>query len=134
MASITAIRNALATQLGTIKGLRVEASIPDSPRPPTAIIIPQGVTFDQAMNRGLDEYDFTILLIVHRMSERTAQAMLDGFANPSGATSIKACLVSDPTLDGAVQSARVTAMRNYGSISIGDVDYLSAEFPVQVYA
>lgn len=134
MASVTDIRNALASQLGTIRGLRVEGSVPDSPKPPTAIVIPQGIQFDQAMNRGLDEYDFTILAIVARMSDRTAQAALDDFCNPTGARSIKACVVADPTLDGAVQSARVTAMRNYGSLTIGDMDYLSAEFAVTVYA
>lgn len=134
MASITDIRTALATQLGTIRGLRVEASVPDAPKPPTAIVIPQGITFDLAMRRGLDEFDFSVLLIVGRMSERSAQASLDAFCNPSGSSSIKACVVSDPTLGGAVQSARVTNMRNYGSLTIGDTDYLSAEFAVQVYA
>jgi hypothetical protein len=134
MATVTGIRTALATRLSTIANLRVESSVPDSPKPPTAIVIPQGIQFDSAMARGLDEYDFTILLIVHRMSERTAQASLDAFCDPTGASSIKACVVADPSLGGAVQFARITAMRNYGSISIGDVDYLSAEFAVQVYA
>lgn len=134
MATIPEIRTALASALGTIRGLRVEASIPDQPKPPTAIIIPQGITFDLAMHRGLDEYDFSILLIVSRVSERGAQSNLDAFCAPSGVSSVKTCIASDPTLGGVVQAARVTAMRNYGSLTVGDTEYLSAEFVVQVYA
>lgn len=134
MATLTDIRNALATALGGIRGLRVEASVPDNPKPPTAIIIPQGVTFDLAMHRGTDEYDFSILLITGRASERQAQNTLDAFCNGTGTTSIKAAINADPTLGGVVSSARVTSMRNYGSLTVGDTEYLSAEFAVTIYA
>lgn len=134
MATLTDIRSALASALGDIRGLRVEASVPDNPKPPTAIIVPQGITFDLAMHRGTDEFDFSILLITGRMSERSAQNTLDSFCDPSGTNSIKAAINADPTLGGVVSSARVTNMRNYGSLTVGDTDYLSAEFAVTVYA
>lgn len=134
MATLTDIRTALASSLGAIRGLRVEASVPDNPKPPTAIVIPQGITFDMAMRRSLDEYEFSILLITGRMSERQAQNTLDAFCAPTGTSSIKAVINADATLGGVVQSARVTNMRNYGSLTVGDADYLSAEFAVTVYA
>ena len=86
------------------------------------------------MHRGTDEYDFSILLITGRASERQAQSTLDAFCNGTGTTSIKAAVNADPTLGGVVSSARVTSMRNYGSLSVGDTDYLSAEFAVTIYA
>jgi len=132
--TITDIRTALASQLGTIRGLRVEASVPDQPKPPTAVILPQGIRFDVAMGRGTDEYDFSIIVIVGRVSDRTSQSMLDSFCNSTGVQSVKACVVSDPTLGGVVQSARVTDMQNYGALTVGDTEYLSAQFAVTVYA
>jgi hypothetical protein len=132
--TITEIRTALASQLGTIRGLRVEASVPDQPKPPTAVVIPQGIRFDVAMGRGTDEYDFSIIVIVGRVSDRTSQASMDSFCNSVGTQSIKACVVSDPTLGGVVQSARVTDMQNYGALTVGDTEYLSAQFAVTVYA
>lgn len=134
MSSLTDIRVALAQQLSTIRGLRVEPSVPDNPKPPTAIIIPQSISYDRAMHRGLDEYEFSILLISGRVSERQAQRTLDAFCDASGSVSVKACFVSDPTCGGVVQSARVTNMRNYGSLTVGDTDYMSVEFAVTVYA
>jgi hypothetical protein len=134
MTSISAIRTGLATRLGTISGLRTAATVPDDPKPPVAIVMPPTVTYDTAMGRGLDTYEFTILVMVGRLSERTAQASLDGYANPSGAGSIKTAIEADRTLGGAASTCRVTDMRNVGPMSIAENTYLTAEFVVTVYA
>lgn len=133
-ATISGIRTGLASTIGTIKGLRTAAVIPDDPKPPIAVVLAPTISYDTAFGRGMDTYTFPVMLIVGRVSERTAQNQLDSFCSPTGAFSVKAAIHSNPTLGGACQSARVTEMTNYGSVTIGDVEYLSAEFTVQVYA
>jgi len=134
MTTISAIRTGLATRLGTISGLRTTATVPDDPKPPVAIVMPPTVTYDTAMGRGLDTYEFTVLVMVGRLSERTAQAALDGYANPTGAGSIKTAIEADRTLGGAASTLRVTDMRNVGPMSIAENTFLTAEFVVTVYA
>lgn len=133
-ATISDIRTGLATTIGSIKGLRTAAVIPEDPKPPIAVVLAPTISYDTAFGRGMDSYSFTVMVIVGRVSDRTAQATLDAYCNPVGAFSVKAAIHSDPTLDGSCQNARVTEMTNYGSVTIGDVEYLSAEFTVQVYA
>ena len=69
MASITEMRAGLATQLGTITGLRTTTETPDTISPPIAIVNVQNVNFDRTFQRGLDEYNFLITVIVGRVGE-----------------------------------------------------------------
>ena len=71
--SISGLRQALATNLGTISGLRTAAEIPDNPSPPIAIVTVDGIDYDQAFKQGLTIYNFTVLVIVGRAAEREAQ-------------------------------------------------------------
>ena len=134
MTTIADLRTGLATRLGTISGLRTAATVPDDPKPPVAIVMPPTISYDTSMGRGLDTYEFSILVMVGRVSERTAQGSLDAYANPSGASSIKTAIEADRTLGGAAQTVRVTDMRNVGPMSIAENTYLTAEFVVTVYA
>lgn len=134
MPTFTELRTGLATNLATITGLRTANLIPDQVNPPIAIVTPESITYDTSFARGLDEYNFTILVVVHRVAERSAQSSLDAFCNPTGATSIKTAIESDRSLGGKAQTLRVTDLRTYQALSVGDVDYLAAEFSVVVYA
>ncbi len=134
MASITGLRNGLATNLATISGLRTTTETPDTISPPIAIINVANVNFDKTFARGLDEYNFVITCVVGRVGERTAQRLLDSYVSSTGASSVKLAIESDKTLGGNCDTLRVTDMRNYGSIVIGEITYLAAEFNVVVYA
>jgi hypothetical protein len=134
MASITALRAGLATRLGTISGLRTTTETPDTISPPISIITVGSVNYDRAFQRGLDEYNFVITVIVGRVGERSAQRLLDSYVSPVGASSVKLAIELDRTLGGICDSLRVTDMRNYGSLVIGEITYLAAEFNVVVYA
>jgi hypothetical protein len=133
MASIAQIRDGIAANLATISGLRTTTTIPDNPQPPVAIIQPSSISYDRTFQRGLDEYNFVVTLIVGRAAERQAQRLLDLYCDGSGTSSVKTAIESNRTLTGLIQDLRVTAMRNYGTISIGDVIYLAAEFDLVVY-
>ena len=134
MASISSIRSGLATNLGSISGLRSGPTIPDNVNPPYAIIAPSSVDYHRAFNNALSTYNFTITLVVGRVSERTAQNNLDAYCSPTGSSSIRVAIESDKTLGGVVFDTIVTGMRNYGSVTIGDNTYLAAEFDIAVQA
>ncbi len=132
--SIVAIRDALATNIGTISGLRTSAEIPDNPNPPQAVVQLQSVNYDGAFQNGLTTYNFLISVIVGRVDERGAQRQLDNYASSTGSQSVKLAVQSDKTLDGNAYDVRVTDMTNIGAVLLGDATYLAADFVVTVYA
>jgi hypothetical protein len=134
MASISNIRTGIATRLATISGLRTSSFIPDNPNPPIAIVQPVNIIFDTAFRRGADTLEFTITLLVGQVSERTSQSKMDGYCATTGSTSVKAAIEGDKTLGGSCYDCRVTQMRSFGSIIVGEINYLGAEFVVSVIA
>lgn len=137
MASISTLRTAIATNLGTIAGLRTSptGTIPDNVNPPYAIIAPNTVDYHKTFSTGgLNTYNFTITVVVGRVSERTSQTSLDAYCSPTGSSSIKLAIESDRTLGGSAYDCVVTGMRNYGSITIAENTYLAAEFDLVVQA
>lgn len=131
--SIAAIRDGVAANVATISGLRVAKEIPDNPNPPVAVIMLNNVSYDGAMHRGLVTYNFVITIIVGRVAEREAQRKLDGYIS-TGSGSLKAAVESDKTLGGSAYDVRVSEMTNVGAVSLGEVNYLAADFAVQVYS
>lgn len=134
MASLSELREGIAENLSKINGLRVSSFIPDNINPPIAIVNPQGIEYHKAFANGLNTYTFVVSVLVGRVSERTAQNTLDGYCASSGATSIKSAIESDRTLSGRAFDLIVSDMRNYGSVTIGDNTYLTAEFDCAVQA
>jgi len=134
MASISSIRSGLATRLGTITGLRTSATMPDNPNPPIAVVMPSSVSYDDTFKRGMQTYVFNVLVIVGRVDERTAQNNLDAYVSSTGTSSIKLAIEGDKTLGGVVFDTRVSEMRNYGQLPVGEVTYLTAEFTILCYA
>jgi len=132
MSKLADIRDGLADAMGTISGLRTSSTVPDYPRPPIAIVLPDRLVYDLNARRGADTYFFTIMLLVGRADDRAAQNNLDAFIVGDG--SIKAAVESDRTLGGVANTCRVTEMGNYSSMSVGDTLYLAASFTVEVVA
>jgi len=130
MASLTAIREALAEALATIDRLRVTHFMPDQPRPPVAMVYPESIVYDLNANRGADTYTFIVTVMVGRADDRSAQNAIDMYA--VGPDSVKTAIERDRTLGGVVNTCRVTEMRNYQAIPVGDVTYLGVEFEVEV--
>lgn len=134
MASITELRAGIKTNLATINGLRVSDYQPDSINPPVAIVFPVSLNYDETFHRGMQTYTFAVQVIVGRVSERTGQSTIDSYCSSTGSNSIKLAIESDKTLAGKAFDLRVTDMRNYGELLVGEVNYLSAEFVVLCYA
>lgn len=131
--TIRLIRNAIAANLTTIAGLRTSADIPDNPSPPIAVVALETVEYDGAFAGGLTEYNFVITVLASRASERAAQTRLDGFTS-TGTNSVKKAIESDKTLGGEAFDVRVTRMTNIGTVSLGEINYLAADFAVTVFA
>jgi hypothetical protein len=127
------MRTALATNLGTISGIRTYADIPDNPAMPAAVVQLQSVTYNSAFANGLTEYSFVITAIFGRIATSAAQRNLDALIS-TGDRSLKAAVESDRTLDGEAFDVRVTEMTDITSVTIGDITYLSADFAVTVFA
>lgn len=134
MALVSELRDGLKANLATITGLRTADTVPDNPNPPIAIVLPQSVQYDNAFQHGMNTYTFSVLVIVNRVSERTAQNSLDAYVSGTGSKSVKLAVESDKTLNGKAFDVRVTDLRNYGDITIGEINYFSAEFIVLCYA
>lgn len=128
--TMTAVREGLATRMATIDGLRVSSFVPDAPRPPIAIVLPQRIEFDLNAQRGADRYFLRVMLLVSRADDRASQANLDAYV--VGAGSIKAAIEADRTLGGAADTCRVTSLDNYNYVPVGDTLYLGADFNVEV--
>lgn len=131
--SIATIRDGLAANVATISGLRVAKEIPDNPNPPVAVIMLSNVSYDGAMHGGLVTYNFVITIIVGKVAEREAQRKLDGYVS-TGTGSLKKAVESDKSLGGSAYDVRVSEMTNIGTVSLGEVNYLAADFAVQVYS
>jgi len=132
MASVTELREGLAQAMSAISGLRTSATVPDAPRPPIAVVIPDRIEYDLNANRGADRFFFTVTLLASRADERTAQINLDKYL--VGPQSIKTAIETDRTLGGRADTCRVTSMQNYAAVPVGEVTYLSAQFIVEVVA
>ena len=71
-------------------------------------------------------------MIVQRFSERTGQDKLDKYLSGSGDYSIKAAIEADRTLDGSVDTLRVTSAQS-GVYQAADIEYLSYRYQVTVW-
>lgn len=134
MADITALRNAIANNIMTISGLRASGTLPDLPNPPIAVVSIDTVDYHRAFSGGLTQYNFTVTLIVGRVSERTSQNSLDAYCSPTGPKSVKVAIESDRTLNGLAYDLIVSSLKSYGSMNINENLYLAAEFDLTVQA
>lgn len=132
--TISDIRNGLETNLETITGLRAYSEIPDNPSFPAAIVVLNTIDYDQAFQRGLTQYNFTISVVVGRASERAAQERLNLYASNTGDKSIKTAVESDKTLGGSAYDVRVVTMNSIGAVELNGTTYIGMDYTVTVYA
>lgn len=131
--AISDLRRGLAENLQSLKGLRVIETLPDVINPPMAMIGLDKIVYNRQNNAAMSEYTFKVTVVVGRVVERVAQNNLDVYVSP-GAGSIKHALESDKSLGGFAYDVFVPELSGYGAIQVNGIDYLSAEFSVQVFA
>ena len=131
---VGAIRDAVASNLSSITGLRTSGDVPDNPNPPIAVVFLDQVDYDEAFRGGMTTFMLKVMVLVSRADDRTAQRKLNQYISPDGDRSIKKAVESDRSLGGLVQTLRLTAMTSLGSTMVSEQEYMAVEFSVAVYA
>lgn len=124
------VMDAVAERLRTIDGWTVYAYPPGRVTPPAAIVsYPDTYTFDGTYARGMDQLVLPVVVVVGKVSDRSARDLVGAYCNGSGTTSVKA------TLDGggysAFDSARVTSAE-FDVVMFAGSPFLAAIFDVEI--
>jgi len=132
-ATLAQIREGLAQNLASIPDLQVSPYVLSNPTPPAAEFEPARVDYDAAFGRGHDVITITARVFVGLTTDIGAQIRLDTMLAPSGASSIKTALESDPDLAGTVHDLHVTNCSGYRVYARnGQAPVLGAEWSVTV--
>lgn len=139
MASLAAIREALAAALRTIDDLQVSAYMLANPTTPSAHVVPGGsagdIEYHQAFGDGVESWPITVQVFVALSSDIGSQINLDEYIASSGARSVKAAIEADPTLGGAVHDLIVLSCSGYRTFVFeGRPPLLGAEFHIRIQA
>jgi len=135
MADYSAIRDGLKTRLLTSSTfIQVADTVPDTISPPCAIVMPGSpvVEYHQAFGNGLERFTFTILVLVQRFDVAAQQDLVDGLI--SGASSVRALIEGDRTLDGSASDCQVTSATGYTAVDFNETTYIGCEWTTEVYA
>lgn len=132
-ATITEVKQGLATALAAITGLRTFAFQPDQLNAPIAFPTLDNILYHRTMKTAMTEMTFTITAIVRKADSRAAQTQVDPYVSASGAFSVRAALEADRTLGGKVDDLIVNSAGGYSIVTAEDGDYLAVEFNVTVY-
>jgi len=112
VSTIEDVMSGISTALRTITNLRVEELFEGDINPPVAVVgLPTVTTYHSSMARGHFELEPTITVFTSQVVNRVGQLTLAGYANPSGATSVRAAIEADKTLGGKVSDCTVQGFR-----------------------
>ena len=129
--NLATVMDAIATQLGTIAGLRVTAYPDGKVAPPAAIVtMPSEYTFDETYQRGGQRMKLPVVVLVSGTVPRTARNALGDYASATGAKSIKSVLESGTYT--AFDVATVTGVQ-LDAYQVGAVTYPAAIFDLDIY-
>jgi hypothetical protein len=120
------VMDEIASQLGTIKGLRVSAHPVGTITPPAAIVAwPEDLDFDETYGRGTDRMTLPVVVLVAKPTDQTTKVAMGAYCSGSGARSIKAVL--EVGTYAAFDSVRVTRV-DFDVYTVAAVGYLAAIF------
>lgn len=120
----------IADQLDTIDGLRCYGYPPDTINAPAAVVTyPDTLTFDATYGRGMDRMDPKVVVLVGKVSDRTARDRLGAYCDGSGTSSVKAVVEAGTYTE--FDTVRV-ASAEFDIVSISAVEYLAATFTLDI--
>lgn len=133
-ATLTQVRQAIATVLGAIDGLSAHPFEPGSITPPAALVHPApGAFLDyQVTMDAAHDLRLVVLIVVQPGEEQSWAEQLDAFIADEGASSIFAAIDANQTLGDLVDGCHVTVAQDYGTYTVGGADYPGVEFAVEV--
>lgn len=131
--SVSQVKTALATAVGTITGLRAYDRQPDQLNPPFAFPTLESIDYHGAMRNGLVTHTYRITVICGRAAERSSERYLDTMLSYDQG-GIRYAIEQDTSLGGVVSTCIVQSATNIGTIDGNDGIYLTVDFRVIVYA
>lgn len=139
MADIATIATALKTAITTYTTqTRVITYMPDMlPGSPCIVITPD---FDRPVDMNVTQdgsngwWHFRVLAFVDKQNIEGAWRVLNLLMSSSGADSIYAALMTDNTQGGVVRCTLVGSVEQAGRVTIGETDYLSCSWAVDIQA
>lgn len=134
MASDAQIRDGLVARLQTITGLTAYDHVPGQVNAPAATVSRRLTMFDSTMARGSDDFEYVVRVMVSNADPKVAQEAMSLYLDTGAAKSIKAAIEGDQTLGGLVHFARVREAGEEGIAPVGEVEYLSVDFVIEVTA
>lgn len=124
------VMQAVSDRLDTIDGLRCFAYPPATVSPPAAIVsYPHAYTYDETYGRGMDRMTLPVVVVVGKVSDRSARNQLGAYVDGSGAASVKAVLESGTYT--AFDSVRVESVE-FDVVPIAAIDYMAALFTLDI--
>lgn len=132
--TVTQIRSGIAANLATVTATQISSYQLSNPTLPALAVFPAGVEYNQAFNRGVEKWTFTVQALVAYTSDVDGQQLLDAYLAPSGSTSVRAAIESDRTLGGVVHALEVTRASGYVLYADAQPPVLGAEWTVDIYA
>src|SRR5262245_10144019 len=134
MSSLAVIRDAVKTTLdANLADVYVYDFVPDNPTLPAVIVLPVASDFDAAFARGLDTWEFDLIVLTARGSDRAGQDKLDQLVNGSGSLSVRQVVFANRSLGLSDVDAHVSGMTGYGgTFSAVAIDHYSAQLRLVV--
>ena len=117
MAAMAAIRDAVKDTLeAAIPQLHVYDTVPDAPNLPAVIVQPVTCSFaDEFIQRGMDVWEFDLIVLVSARDMGLAQDDLDAFVTGSGDESIRRVIRGARSLGLSGTQAHVDRLDSYGA-------------------
>lgn len=135
MATVAEVRAAIKTVLeAAITGLHVHDKMVGVANVPAVVVKPVEADYDQAMGRGLDKWEYDLLVLASKADELTSQERLDEMVDGGGTKSVRKAIFNNNTLNLANTNAHVSSMSNYdGRHTVGAFTYAGANLRLVVH-
>jgi hypothetical protein len=132
MSSLSAIRDAIKTTLDALPEGNAYDFVPDNPTFPAVCAYPSPADFFGAFARGLDTWEFEILVLTARGSDRAGQDKLDQFITGAGPLSIRQAIFNNRTLGFTDTDANISGVLDYRPTDVGGIPVYSARLRLVV--
>lgn len=135
MASLSAIRDAIKTTVAAaVTSLHGYDTFPESPNLPAFIVVPATTDFLVAMGRGVDTYEFNVVVLAPYADADIGQDAVDGFVTGAGSNSIRQAIWNNRALGLSDVDAHVAGMNSYGATYEGvGIEHVGASLRVVVH-
>ncbi len=140
MSTILAVCDAIAVNIrsglagDTLAG-RTYSLAPDSIDPPCAVVVPapgEFLTYEDTFD-GTQNYDIVVKVLNGTQATTSSQQLLMGYMARTGATSVRAAILSDPRLGNTVSYLQVPSALSYHNVEWAGQFFLGFELAVKVF-